>query len=121
MYDGFVGAVANGRAKFEAQTSQSPAINSEKINAGQRVSPEKPMRFFGSRSRTNSPMLPVKTPKVPTTTPSKKQQEDSKLKDNKTTNDSKAEDNKKTTKDLETESTTKQSVKSTKLVLSMKR
>ena len=24
------------------------------------------MRFFGSRSRTNSPMLPVKTPKVPT-------------------------------------------------------
>ena len=43
------GAVANGRAKFEAQ----------------KVSPEKPIRFFGSRSRTNSPMLPVKTPKVP--------------------------------------------------------
>jgi hypothetical protein len=46
----FVGAVANGRAKFEAQ----------------KVSPEKPIRFFGSRSRTNSPMLPVRTPKVPT-------------------------------------------------------
>jgi hypothetical protein len=48
----FSGAVANGRAKFEAQ----------------KVSPEKPIRFFGSRSRTNSPMLPVKTPKVPPTT-----------------------------------------------------
>ena len=44
------GAVANGRAKFETPP---------------KVSPEKPSRFFGSRSRTNSPMLPVKTPKVP--------------------------------------------------------
>jgi len=43
------GAVANGRAKFEATPK----------------GPEKPSRFFGSRSRTNSPMLPVKTPKVP--------------------------------------------------------
>ena len=32
------------------------------------------MRFFGSRSRTNSPMLPVKTPKVPNTV-SKKDKE----------------------------------------------
>ena len=56
----FVGAVANGRAKFEVQNSKS--------------SPEKPMRFFGSRSRTNSPMLPVKTPKVPTSA-SKKDKE----------------------------------------------
>ena len=55
----FVGAVANGRAKFEAQTNSKP-------------SPEKPMRFFGSRSRTNSPMLPVKTPKVPTKSETKK-------------------------------------------------
>ena len=47
------GAVANGRAKFEQQSKE------------QKVSPEKPSRFFGSRSRTNSPMLPVKTPKVP--------------------------------------------------------
>merc|ERR1719367_2155863 len=54
------GAVANGRAKFEVQNSKS--------------SPEKPMRFFGSRSRTNSPMLPVKTPKVPTSA-SKKDKE----------------------------------------------
>ena len=46
----FTGAVANGRAKFEATPK----------------GPEKPSRFFGSRSRTNSPMLPVKTPKVPT-------------------------------------------------------
>ena len=46
------GAVANGRAKFEVHNNKA--------------SPEKPMRFFGSRSRTNSPMLPVKTPKVPT-------------------------------------------------------
>ena len=45
----FLGAVANGRAKFEATPK----------------GPEKPSRFFGSRSRTNSPMLPVKTPKVP--------------------------------------------------------
>lgn len=44
------GAVANGRAKFESTP---------------KASPEKPSRFFGSRSRTNSPMLPVKTPKVP--------------------------------------------------------
>ena len=56
----FLGAVANGRAKFEVQNSKS--------------SPEKPMRFFGSRSRTNSPMLPVKTPKVPTSA-SKKDKE----------------------------------------------
>ena len=42
--------MANGRAKFESQP---------------KASPEKPSRFFGSRSRTNSPMLPVKTPKVP--------------------------------------------------------
>ena len=46
----FAGAVANGRAKFESTP---------------KASPEKPSRFFGSRSRTNSPMLPVKTPKVP--------------------------------------------------------
>ena len=45
------GAVANGRAKFEAQNPKP--------------GPDKPIRFFGSRSRTNSPMLPVKTPKVP--------------------------------------------------------
>ena len=49
----FSGAVANGRAKFETTNTQK------------NVSPEKPSRFFGSRSRTNSPMLPVKTPKVP--------------------------------------------------------
>eukprot|EP00095_Tigriopus_kingsejongensis_P005870 maker-scaffold38_size502422-snap-gene-2.17 protein:Tk05870 transcript:maker-scaffold38_size502422-snap-gene-2.17-mRNA-1 annotation:"f-box lrr-repeat protein 16" len=49
------GAVANGRAKFEANTQKN-------------ASPEKPMRFFTSRSRTNSPLLPVKTPKVPGTT-----------------------------------------------------
>ena len=48
-YTLFAGAVANGRAKFE----------------GTPKGPEKPSRFFGSRSRTNSPMLPVKTPKVP--------------------------------------------------------
>ena len=34
------------------------------------------MRFFGSRSRTNSPMLPVRTPKVPTTA-NKKDKENS--------------------------------------------
>jgi hypothetical protein len=49
LFDFFLGAVANGRAKFEATPK----------------GPEKPSRFFGSRSRTNSPMLPVKTPKVP--------------------------------------------------------
>ena len=43
------GAVANGRAKFESQ----------------RISPEKPLRFFASRSRPSTPILPVKTPKVP--------------------------------------------------------
>ena len=43
------GAVANGRAKFESQ----------------RISPEKPLRFFASRSRPATPILPVKTPKVP--------------------------------------------------------
>ena len=43
------GAVANGRAKFE----------------NQRISPEKPLRFFASRSRPATPVLPVKTPKVP--------------------------------------------------------
>ena len=46
----FAGAVANGRAKFEATPK----------------GPEKPSRFLGSRSQTNSPMLPVKTPKVQT-------------------------------------------------------
>ena len=53
----FTGAVANGRAKFEADP---------KKEAKEPKGPEKPSRFFGSRSRTNSPMLPVKTPKVPT-------------------------------------------------------
>ena len=43
------GAVANGRAKFESQ----------------RISPEKPLRFFASRSRPSTPILPVKTPRVP--------------------------------------------------------
>ena len=43
------GAVANGRAKFESQ----------------KISPEKPLRFFGSRSRPSTPLLPVKAPKVP--------------------------------------------------------
>ena len=43
------GAVANGRAKFESQ----------------RISPEKPLRFFASRSRPGTPILPVKTPRVP--------------------------------------------------------
>ena len=43
------GAVANGRAKFESQ----------------KISPEKPLRFFGSRSRPATPLLPVKAPKVP--------------------------------------------------------
>ena len=43
------GAVANGRAKFESQ----------------RISPEKPLRFFASRSRPSTPALPVKTPRVP--------------------------------------------------------
>ena len=43
------GAVANGRAKFESQ----------------RISPEKPLRFFASRSRPATPIMPVKTPKVP--------------------------------------------------------
>ena len=43
------GAVANGRAKFE----------------NQKISPEKPLRFFGSRSRPSTPLLPVKAPKVP--------------------------------------------------------
>jgi hypothetical protein len=55
--------VANGRARFEAaacgQSPQSP----------QQVPPplaEKPLRFFSSsRSRGNSPLLPVRTPKVP--------------------------------------------------------
>ena len=66
------GAVANGRAKFEAQTTNSAqSCNSEKGNT-QKISPEKPLRFFGSRSRTNSPMLPVKTPKVPTSVVIKK-------------------------------------------------
>jgi hypothetical protein len=54
------GAVANGRAKFEAvaATHQSvpPGGGSE----------SKPLRFFSSsKSRGNSPLLPVKTPKVP--------------------------------------------------------
>ena len=61
----FLGAVANGRAKFEAQSS-TPTTNDKQVPTQTKVSPEKPMRFFGSRSRTNSPMLPVKTPKVPT-------------------------------------------------------
>ncbi|CAB4066263.1 FBXL16 [Lepeophtheirus salmonis] len=52
------GAVANGRAKFEAGNNQS--------QVGIKPSPEKPMRFFGSRNRTHSPILPVKSPKVPT-------------------------------------------------------
>ena len=43
------GAVANVRAKFESQ----------------KISPEKPLRFFGSRSRPSTPLLPVKAPKVP--------------------------------------------------------
>ena len=59
----FLGAVANGRAKFEVQNSKS--------------SPEKPMRFFGSRSRTNSPMLPVKTPKVPSSATKKDKENNS--------------------------------------------
>ena len=59
----FIGAVANGRAKFEVQNSKS--------------SPEKPMRFFGSRSRTNSPMLPVKTPKVPSSATKKNKENNS--------------------------------------------
>ena len=46
--------MANGRAKFET----TPKVSPDKPI-------EKPSRFFGSRSRTNSPMLPVKTPKVP--------------------------------------------------------
>eukprot|EP00096_Caligus_rogercresseyi_P012956 TRINITY_DN5621_c0_g1_i1.p1 TRINITY_DN5621_c0_g1~~TRINITY_DN5621_c0_g1_i1.p1 ORF type:complete len:662 (-),score=166.58 TRINITY_DN5621_c0_g1_i1:68-2053(-) len=50
------GAVANGRAKFEAANNQG----------GIKSSPDKPMRFFGSRNRTHSPILPVKSPKVPT-------------------------------------------------------
>ena len=45
------GAVANGRAKFESQ----------------RISPEKPLRFFASRSRPGTPILAVKTPRVPVT------------------------------------------------------
>ena len=52
--------MANGRAKFET----TPKVSPDKPI-------EKPSRFFGSRSRTNSPMLPVKTPKVPTTSASK--------------------------------------------------
>ena len=40
--------MANGRAKFESQ----------------KISPEKPLRFFGSRSRPATPLLPVKAPKV---------------------------------------------------------
>ena len=77
------------------------------------------MRFFGSRSRTNSPMLPVKTPKVPTSA-SKKDKEnnsepsgssDKKNQNSRTgnkadTNDSKPEQNKQrpslTGKELET-------------------
>jgi hypothetical protein len=42
------GAVANGRAKFETQ----------------KISPEKPLRFFSSRSKPSTPLLPVKAPKV---------------------------------------------------------
>ena len=47
------GAVANGRAKFEANAG------------GGSPTPEKPLRFMQPRSRQGSPMLPVKTPKVP--------------------------------------------------------
>ena len=66
----FPGAVANGRAKFEAQDKPSSpsgatAAAASPPSAATKISPEKPMRFFGSRSRTGSPMLPVKTPKVP--------------------------------------------------------
>ena len=66
--------MANGRAKFEAQdkpSSPSAAAAAATVaaaspaSAATKISPEKPMRFFGSRSRTGSPMLPVKTPKVP--------------------------------------------------------
>ena len=50
---GISGAVANGRAKFEANAG------------GGSPTPEKPLRFMQPRSRQGSPMLPVKTPKVP--------------------------------------------------------
>ena len=65
------------------------------------------MRFFGSRSRTNSPMLPVKTPKVPTSANKKdkennaessgnldKKNQNSKTGNANDTKDSKAEQNK---------------------------
>ena len=68
------GAVANGRAKFEAPNNKA--------------SPEKPMRFFGSRSRTNSPMLPVKTPKVPTSA-NKKDKESNGVEESSETTDKK--------------------------------
>jgi hypothetical protein len=56
------GAVANGRAKFEANASSGGS------GAAGTAIPEKPLRFFQSRSRQGSPMLPVKTPKVPPVT-----------------------------------------------------
>ena len=65
------------------------------------------MRFFGSRSRTNSPMLPVKTPKVPTSASKKdkdnnaessgnsdKKSQNSKTGNTNDTKESKAEQNK---------------------------
>ena len=60
----FSGAVANGRAKFEAVSGSQPSA----ATSGSSAPSEKPLRFFSSsRSRGNSPLLPVKTPKVPTT------------------------------------------------------